>query len=103
MPELITTIHGHHLELRCWSKVVSYTAHAMIPQLSAAKKRARASDDLSVQGVYAIIINTIMREVHSLGSHRCLPLEPPNLEDVAPVVLVGLGLRLVDQAFQCQA
>ena len=51
MPELITTIHGHHLELRCWSKVVSYTAHAMIPQLSAAKKRARASDELSVQGV----------------------------------------------------
>ena len=30
---------------------MSYTAHAMIPQLSAAKKRARASDDLSVQGV----------------------------------------------------
>ena len=30
---------------------MSYTAHAMIPQLSAAKKRARASDELSVQGV----------------------------------------------------
>ena len=56
MPELITTIHGHHLDLRCRSKVASYTVHAMIPQLSAARKRGRASDEDSAQGVGTSIL-----------------------------------------------
>ena len=56
MPELITTIHGHHLDLRCRSEAASYTVRAMIPQLSTIKKRARASDELSVQGVDTSIL-----------------------------------------------